>query len=66
MSSANEVEKQVVTNLGSLHAHMLDKKNYNLSHFVNAIKTFRPELILTETRRGFPGPGGTCDDRTLY
>ncbi len=54
--STSAHSSKLVTNFGTLHGFMLDKKEYNLKHFVNAIKTYNPDLILTETRKNLPGP----------
>lgn len=53
--SSHANNQRVVTNFGTLHDFMLEKPDFNLTHFIHAIKKFRPQLILTEARKTHPG-----------
>jgi hypothetical protein len=55
ISTSHASTPRVVTNFGTLHDFMLEKPDFNLTHFIHAIKKFRPQLILTEARKTLPG-----------
>lgn len=42
--------------LGTLHGNMLEHPHYHLREFLRVIDTFKPTVILTESRPDFPGP----------
>lgn len=44
-----------VFNMGSLHDYMLEHPKYNLSVFLDAMKQFQPDVILSEVRQSHPG-----------
>lgn len=55
ISTSHASTQRVVTNFGTLHDFMLEKPDFNVAHFIHAIKKFRPQLILTEARKTHPG-----------
>ena len=44
------IYENTVSTLGSLHGHMISNPKYSIKAFYNALRSFNPDVILTEVR----------------